>query len=99
MFLSFFKAYSIVLYREIFQVVQKEKRKLEDERSQVAALKRESQSLSEACEDVEQKRQKLAADLHSKDSHISALNGQISHLKKLLDQEAAKVHILDYAID
>lgn len=73
------------------QVIQKEKRKFEDEKCQLGELKRENQNLAESCQDLEMKRQKLMADLQSKDSHISSLNGQIAHTKKLLDQESAKV--------
>ena len=67
---------------------------MEDEKSQVATLKREIQSLSETCDDVEQKRQKLAAELHTKETHINAINGQMAHLKKSLDQETSKVIIV-----
>ena len=76
---------------DYLQVVQKEKRRVEDEKSQVAGLKREIQSLTESCDDVEQKRQKLATDVHTKEQHINALNGQLAHLKKSLDQENNKV--------
>lgn len=72
-------------------MIQKEKRKGEDERSQLASLKREMQSMSNSCEEIEQKRQKLATDLHTKDSHVNALNGQIAHLKKMLETENNKV--------
>ena len=77
-----------------FQVVQKEKRRADDEKSQVAALKREIQSLSESCDDVEQKRQKLATEVHTKETHINAISGQLAHLKKSLDQETSKVWVL-----
>lgn len=81
----------------LWKVIQKEKLKTENERSQLVALKRESQSLSVSCEDVEQKRQKLSADLHTKESHIGTLNGQIAHLKKLHEQENTKVVISQWA--
>ena len=77
--------------QRLFQVIQKEKRRTEDEKSQVAALKREVQLLSESCQEIEDKKQKCAADLQTRDGQINVLNGQIAHTKKLLDQETAKV--------
>ena len=79
------------MYTNSLQVVQKEKRRVEDEKTQTSALKREIQSLSETCEDVEQKRQKLATELHTKETLINTLNGQLAHLKKNLEQETSKV--------
>ena len=65
----------------------------------MAVLKREIQSLTESCDDVEQKRQKLATDVHTKEQHINALNGQLAHLKKSLDQETNKVGPSVFSLD
>lgn len=81
------------------QVMQKEKKRVVDEKSELTALKREIQTLSEACQEVEQRRQKLAAELQTKDAHIGTQNSQIAHLKKVLDQENTKVSQMQHTIE
>lgn len=71
-----------------------QKRKVEDERNQVASVKRENQSLLESCEEAEKKRHKLLQDIHTKDNHISCLEGQLSHTKSNLGTESTKVLLL-----
>jgi hypothetical protein len=58
-----------------------------------ACLQREIQNLSESCEDVEKKRQKLAQELQIKDNKLSIVEGQLSHAKAQLDTETHKVCI------
>ena len=56
------------------------------------------QTLSETCEDLERKRQKVATELQTKDARISCLDGQFSHTKAQLDAELRKVKLQNYWI-
>lgn len=47
--------------------------------------------LSESCEDLEKKRQKLASELQTKDNRVSCLDGTLSHTKAQLNTETQKV--------
>ncbi|KAL5008958.1 hypothetical protein ScPMuIL_014539 [Solemya velum] len=81
------------------QALQVQKRKVEDERNQVASVKRENQSLLESCEEAEKKRHKLLQDIHTKDNHISCLEGQLSHTKSNLGTESTKVGSLQTEVE
>ena len=48
--------------------------------------------MSESCQDIENKRQKLAQELHTKENQISCLDGKLSHTKAQLETESAKVN-------
>lgn len=54
--------------------------------------------MSETCQDVENKRQKLAQELQSKENQISCLDGKLSHTKAQLDTETAKVSFAIFAL-
>lgn len=84
------------LYVRIYneQALQAQKRKTEEEKNQQGVLKREAQSLSETCQDLEKKRQKLAQDIQTKTNHVSCLEGQLSHAKQSLDAETNKVQVI-----
>ena len=80
------------LYQCIFpQALDKQKRKVEEEKSAQASLKRENQSLIESCDELERKRQKIEHDLQTKEAHISCLEGQLSSAKNSADAESNKV--------
>ena len=52
------------------QVLEKNKRKLEDEKSAQTVLKRENQGLQENCVSLDRVREKLEHDLHSKEQQV-----------------------------
>lgn len=61
-------------------------------------MQREIQNLSDSCEEVEKKRQKLAQELQIKENKLSVIEGQLSHAKAQLDSESQKVsrrHLTD----
>ncbi|XP_073528048.1 centromere protein F isoform X2 [Phyllobates terribilis] len=65
---------------------QKQKQKVESEKSEVVALKRENQSLIELCDNQEKTRQKLSHEQQVKDAQVSLLEGQLSAGKKQLEK-------------
>ena len=73
------------------QALQVQKRKVDEEKNQYSGLKRENQTLSETCEDLEKKREKLAHDLQQKENQLSCLDGKFSHTKSQLEAETKKV--------
>ena len=76
-----------------FQTLEKQKRKTDEEKNLQTELKRDNQSLTDACEDLERKRQKLEHDLHSKEGHVASLEGQLNTTKGKLEAEINKVCI------
>ena len=74
-----------------FQALDKQKRKVEEEKSAQSSLKRENQSLIESCDELERKRQKIEHDLQTKEAHIACLEGQLSSAKNSADVESTKV--------
>lgn len=75
----------------LLQALANQKKKVEEEKNLGASLQREIQILSESCEDVEKKRQKIAQELQIKDNKLSIVEGQLSHSKAQLDTELQKV--------
>lgn len=75
----------------LLQALANQKKKVEEEKNLGASLQREIQILSESCEDVEKKRQKIAQELQIKDNKLSIVEGQLSHAKAQLDTELQKV--------
>ncbi|XP_071996233.1 centromere protein F [Engystomops pustulosus] len=65
---------------------QKQKQKVESEKSEVTALKRENQSLIELCDNQEKTRQKLSHEQQVKDTQINFLEGQLSASKKHIEK-------------
>lgn len=80
----------------VFQALQIQKRKVDEEKNQYSGLKRENQNLSETCQEIEKKREKLAHDLTQKENQLSCLDGKLSHTKSQLDAETKKV--LEYIL-
>ena len=52
------------------QVLEKHKRKLEDEKSAQTSLKRENQGLQESCTSLDRVREKLEHELHNKEQQV-----------------------------
>ena len=65
------------------QVVEKQKRKTEEEKQIANDLKHDNRSLSDTCQEVEIKRQKLEHELQSKEAFIACLEGQLAQTKKV----------------
>jgi hypothetical protein len=73
--------------------MEKQKRKLEEDRLANARIVKENQSLLDSCEELERKRQKTEHDLQTKEAYIACLEGQLSHSKQAVEAEIAKVVI------
>nr|DBA27257.1 TPA: hypothetical protein GDO54_011421 [Pyxicephalus adspersus] len=65
---------------------QKQKQKVESEKNEVTAMKRENQSLLEICDNQEKTRQKMAHDQQVKDTQINILEGQLTASKKQIEK-------------
>ncbi|XP_056424286.1 centromere protein F isoform X2 [Hyla sarda] len=65
---------------------QKQKQKVECEKGEITALKRENQSLIELCDNQEKTRQKLSHEQQVKDTQINFLEGQLSASKKNIEK-------------
>ena len=75
----------------MFQALEVQKHKVEEGKATVTSQQREIQQLSEKCEEIEKKRQKLAQDIQIKDNKLSVMDGQLSHTKAQLDTMSNKV--------
>ncbi|KAK3093159.1 hypothetical protein FSP39_012052 [Pinctada imbricata] len=78
-------------FESLEQALRVEKRKVEEEKSQYGSLQRDYKALSEQCQEVENKRQKLATDVHTKDNLISCLECKVSQAKSQYEAETAKM--------
>ncbi|XP_041108642.1 centromere protein F [Polyodon spathula] len=65
---------------------QKQKQKVENEKNEVTAIKRENQCLVESCNNLEKTRQKITHDLQVKEQQVNNLKGEISSSKKLVEK-------------
>ena len=65
------------------QVLEKHKRKIEEEKAAVSELKRENQGLIESCDELARTKQKLEHELQTKQTHLGCLQGQLQHAKKV----------------
>ncbi|XP_060034418.1 centromere protein F isoform X5 [Erinaceus europaeus] len=66
--------------------LQKQKQKVEDEKSEGVSLRRENQSLAEACENLEKARQKISHELQVKESQVNFQEGQLNSSRKQIEQ-------------
>ncbi|KAL8185395.1 UNVERIFIED_CONTAM: hypothetical protein K2H54_049109 [Gekko kuhli] len=66
--------------------LQKQKQKVESEKTEGATLKRENQSLTELCDNLEKTRQKLSHELQVKESQVSFQEGQLILSKKQVER-------------
>uniref|UniRef100_A0A8C2DDT8 Centromere protein F n=1 Tax=Cyprinus carpio TaxID=7962 RepID=A0A8C2DDT8_CYPCA len=60
--------------------LQKQRQKMDGEKSEASALKRENQTLVESCEGLEKSRQKLLHDIQTKEQQVNYLEGQLKAL-------------------
>nr|XP_017506371.2 centromere protein F isoform X1 [Manis javanica] len=66
--------------------LQKQKQKVENEKSEGANLKRENQSLMEICENLEKTKQKISHELQVKESQVNFQEGQLNSSKKQIEK-------------
>ncbi|XP_062303540.1 centromere protein F [Osmerus eperlanus] len=66
--------------------LQKQKQKMDSEKSEASALKRENQSLLESCDSLEKARQKASHDLTVKEQQVNYLEGQLSASKRTIER-------------
>ncbi|XP_059841831.1 centromere protein F [Hypanus sabinus] len=64
----------------------KQKQKVENEKTESSALKREHQTLIDSCENLEKTKQKISHDLQVKESQVNYLEGQLASSKKLVEK-------------
>ncbi|MXQ87579.1 hypothetical protein E5288_WYG017792 [Bos mutus] len=66
--------------------LQKQKQKVENEKTEGANLKRENQSLMEICENLEKTKQKISHELQVKESQVNFQEGQLNSSKKQIEK-------------
>lgn len=74
-----------------YKALQNQKKKTEEEKALAAQQARDNKNLSEACENLQKKSDKLQHDLHSKDDQILNLQGLLARSKQAQDGENGKV--------
>ncbi|XP_053568468.1 centromere protein F [Bombina bombina] len=65
---------------------QKQKQKVDSEKGEVVALRRENQSLIELCDNNDKMKQKLTHDYQMKETQVNFLEGQMSSSKKQIEK-------------
>ncbi|XP_062971376.1 centromere protein F [Cynocephalus volans] len=66
--------------------LQKQKQKVENERTESTNLKRENQNLMEICENLEKAKQKISHELQVKESQVNFQEGQLNSSKKQIEK-------------
>lgn len=66
--------------------LQKQKQKVENEKTEGTNLKRENQSLMEICENLEKAKQKISHELQVKESQVNFQEGQLNSSKKQIEK-------------
>ncbi|XP_005374775.1 PREDICTED: centromere protein F [Chinchilla lanigera] len=66
--------------------LQKQKQKVETEKSEGTNLKRENQRLMEICENLEKSKQKISHELQVKESQVNFQEGQLNSGKKQIEK-------------
>ncbi|XP_077013922.1 centromere protein F [Tamandua tetradactyla] len=66
--------------------LQKQKQKVENEKTEGTNLKRENQSLMEICENLEKTKQKISHELQVKESQVNFQEGQLNSSKKQIEK-------------
>ncbi|KAM6217395.1 centromere protein F [Rhynchocyon petersi] len=66
--------------------LQKQKQKVENEKTEATSLKRENQSLMKTCENLEKMKQKIANELQAKESQVNFQEGQLTSSKKQIEK-------------
>jgi len=72
-------------------VLERHKRKAEEDRTAHASLMKENKSLLDSLDELEKKRQKIEHDLQSKETYIACVDSQLAHSKQALELESTKV--------
>ncbi|XP_036890954.1 centromere protein F isoform X2 [Sturnira hondurensis] len=67
-------------------VLQKQKQKVENEKTEATNLKKENQSLMEICENLEKAKQKISHELQVKEAQVNLQEGQLSSTKKQIEK-------------
>lgn len=67
-----------------------QKRKNEEEKSKCTGLQRELQSVSERYDSASKAREKLAQEIHLKDSRLNVVEGQLQSAKQAYESEKSK---------
>uniref|UniRef100_G1RW78 Centromere protein F n=1 Tax=Nomascus leucogenys TaxID=61853 RepID=G1RW78_NOMLE len=67
-------------------VLQKQKQKVENEKTEGTNLKRENQRLMEICESLEKSKQKISHELQVKESQVNFQEGQLNSGKKQIEK-------------
>ena len=67
-----------------FQVIEKNKRKFDEEKSLTSELKRENQSLVDSCDSLAKAKEKLEHDLHTRQQRLNCLDGELQAAKKVI---------------
>ncbi|KAG7252351.1 hypothetical protein CRUP_001673, partial [Coryphaenoides rupestris] len=75
--------------------LQKQKQKVDSERSDASTLKRENQTLVESCDSLEKARQKVVHDLGVKEQQVRYLDGQLSTSKRTIERLEQELKKLD----
>ncbi|KAG2467149.1 CENPF protein, partial [Polypterus senegalus] len=78
---------------------QKQKHKVENEKSEAVALKRENQSLVESCDSLEKSRQKISHELQMKEQQMNCLEGQLASSKKQADKLEQEIKRYKYELE
>ncbi|XP_003802097.1 centromere protein F [Otolemur garnettii] len=66
--------------------LQKQKQKVENEKSEGTNLKRENQRLMEICENLDKTKQKISHELQVKESQVNFQEGQLNSAKKQIEK-------------
>ncbi|XP_062892216.1 centromere protein F-like isoform X1 [Mobula hypostoma] len=78
---------------------QKENKKLEDEKNENASLKRETQSLKEACTNLEKAQQRFCHEVQVKEALVCSLQGQLLAARKQIDEQEREIKRLEAELE
>ncbi|XP_072887313.1 uncharacterized protein [Hemitrygon akajei] len=78
---------------------QKENKKLEDEKNENASLKRETQSLKEACTNLEKAQQRFCHEIQVKEALVCSLEGQLVAARKQIDEQEQEIKRLEAELE
>ncbi|XP_045694718.1 LOW QUALITY PROTEIN: centromere protein F [Phyllostomus hastatus] len=67
-------------------VLQKQKQKVENEKTEATTLKNENRSLTEICENLDKAKQKISHELQVKEAQVNLQEGQLSSTKKQIEK-------------
>ena len=73
-----------------FQVIEKNKRKFDEEKTATSELKRENQCLVDSCDSLAKAKEKLEHDLHTRQQRLNCLDGELQAAKKVNDKKLSR---------